>query len=59
MSVTDRRLHLAHHNSGLSVKAIRKSYKKRVVIRDVSLDMEQGEVVALSPASSTPRAGRC
>lgn len=47
MTATDRRLHLAHQNSGLSVKAIRKSYKKRVVIRDVSLDMEQGEVVAL------------
>ncbi|MEL7281565.1 MAG: LPS export ABC transporter ATP-binding protein [Pseudomonadota bacterium] len=29
------------------VRSIRKSYKKRVVIRDVSLTMQQGEVVAL------------
>ncbi len=47
MTQTDRRLHLAHHNRGLVVDAIRKSYKKRVVIRDVSLEMQQGEVVAL------------
>ena len=47
MTVSEHHLHLAHHNTGLSVKAIRKSYKKRVVIRDVSLEMEQGEVVAL------------
>ncbi|MEQ9260113.1 MAG: LPS export ABC transporter ATP-binding protein [Roseovarius sp.] len=40
-------LHLAHENTGLRVRSIRKSYKKRVVIRDVSLDMQQGEVVAL------------
>mgnify|MGYP001818108358 CR=1 FL=1 len=40
-------LHIIHENSGLSVQAIRKSYKKRVVIRDVSLEMQQGEVVAL------------
>jgi len=47
MSATGTRLHLAHHNPGLSVRSLRKSYKKRVVIRDVSLEMEQGEVVAL------------
>lgn len=40
-------LHIAHENSGLSVKNLRKSYKKRVVIRDVSLQLRQGEVVAL------------
>lgn len=40
-------LHLAHENSGLQVKNLRKSYNKRVVIRDVSLDLQQGEVVAL------------
>ena len=47
MTIVEPRLHLAHHNSGLVVEALRKSYKKRVVIRDVSLEMEQGEVVAL------------
>jgi lipopolysaccharide export system ATP-binding protein len=43
----ERRLHLAHDNKGLVVDALRKSYKRRVVIRDVSLEMRQGEVVAL------------
>ncbi len=43
----DRRLHLVHESTGLVVASIRKSYKKRVVIRDVSLTMQQGEVVAL------------
>jgi len=47
MSAAESRLHLAHSNPGLSVRSLRKSYKKRVVIRDVSLEMEQGEVVAL------------
>ena len=32
---------------GLSVRNIRKSYKRRVVIRDVSLHLNRGEVVAL------------
>lgn len=40
-------LHLAHESTGLQVKNLRKSYNKRVVIRDVSLDLQQGEVVAL------------
>lgn len=47
MTRAEDRLHLAHHNTGLNVASLRKSYRKRVVIRDVSLDMEQGEVVAL------------
>lgn len=47
MSAAESRLHLAHSTPGLSVRSLRKSYKKRVVIRDVSLEMEQGEVVAL------------
>ena len=34
-------------DAGLSVRNIRKSYKKRVVIRDVSLHLNRGEVVAL------------
>ena len=33
--------------TGLNVQNLRKSYKKRVVIRDVSLRLERGEVVAL------------
>ncbi|MEL6118648.1 MAG: LPS export ABC transporter ATP-binding protein [Pseudomonadota bacterium] len=45
--MVERRLHLVHENTGLVVSSIRKSYKKRVVIRDVSLTMQQGEVVAL------------
>lgn len=32
---------------GLSIKNLRKSYRKKVVIRDVSLDLGRGEVVAL------------
>jgi len=32
---------------GLEVTNLRKSYKRRVVIRDVSLSLQQGEVVAL------------
>ena len=32
---------------GLSIRHIRKSYKRRPVIRDVSLHLNRGEVVAL------------
>lgn len=32
---------------GLQVRNLRKSYKKRLVLRDVSLDLARGEVVAL------------
>lgn len=42
-------LTLAHESAEprLEVENLRKSYRKRVVIRDVSLDLRQGEVVAL------------
>ncbi|NHQ73096.1 LPS export ABC transporter ATP-binding protein [Roseovarius gahaiensis] len=40
-------LKIAHESGGLEVRSLRKSYKKRVVIRDVSLSLKQGEVVAL------------
>ncbi|MCY3983498.1 MAG: LPS export ABC transporter ATP-binding protein [Roseovarius sp.] len=40
-------LYIAHENTGLSVYNLRKSYKKRVVIREFSLTLQQGEVVAL------------
>jgi len=33
--------------SGLHVRSLRKSYKRRPVLRDVSLDLNRGEVVAL------------
>jgi lipopolysaccharide export system ATP-binding protein len=34
-------------SSGLRVRSVRKSYRKRLVIRDVSMDLARGEVVAL------------
>ncbi len=34
-------------NAGLHVRHLRKSYKKRLVIRDVSITLRRGEVVAL------------
>jgi len=34
-------------SNGLSVRGLRKSYRKRMVIRDVSLTLNRGEVVAL------------
>lgn len=40
-------LHIAHENTGLRVQNLRKSYNKRVVIRDVSIELQKGEVVAL------------
>ncbi|MFY9240866.1 MAG: LPS export ABC transporter ATP-binding protein [Roseovarius sp.] len=40
-------LHVASEGSGLTVSNLRKSYKKRMVIRDVSLQLRQGEVAAL------------
>ena len=40
-------LTVAEGSAGLSVRGLRKSYRKRPVIRDVSLDLGRGEVVAL------------
>jgi lipopolysaccharide export system ATP-binding protein len=34
-------------SKGLRIEHLRKSYRKKVVIRDVSLELDQGEVVAL------------
>ena len=34
-------------DSGLTIKGLRKSYKKRTVIHDVSMQLHRGEVVAL------------
>lgn len=40
-------LSVAEGTSGLHIRNLRKSYRKRVVIRDVSIDLGRGEVVAL------------
>ena len=40
-------LSLAEGGAGLRVSNLRKSYRKRPVIRDVSMDLNRGEVVAL------------
>lgn len=40
-------LTLAHESTGLLVENLRKSYRKRLVIRDVTISLRQGEVVAL------------
>jgi len=40
-------LSVTQGSGGLQVRNLRKSYKKRLVLRDVSLDLARGEVVAL------------
>ena len=40
-------LTVAQGDQGLKIRNLRKAYRKRVVIRDVSLDLNRGEVVAL------------
>ena len=40
-------LTLANGDVGLSIRNLRKSYRKRLVIRDVSMELARGEVVAL------------
>ncbi|MFP4327959.1 MAG: LPS export ABC transporter ATP-binding protein [Paracoccaceae bacterium] len=40
-------LRLAEGSAGLQVHHLRKSYRKRVVIRDVSMELHRGEVVGL------------
>ena len=45
--MTPPELHVTEGLSGLRVSKLRKSYKKRLVIRDVSLELARGEVVAL------------
>lgn len=41
------KLEIASGSQGLVVKNLRKSYRKRLVIRDVSLELTRGEIVAL------------
>ncbi len=40
-------LHVAEPTGGLQIEGLRKSYRKRLVIRDVSIHLARGEVVAL------------
>jgi len=40
-------LTVADGNAGLKITGLRKSYRRRLVIRDVSLELARGEVVAL------------
>ncbi len=40
-------LRVTEGSSGLRIDNLRKSYKKKVVIRDVSMKLERGEVIAL------------
>ncbi|MDF1873478.1 LPS export ABC transporter ATP-binding protein [Vannielia sp.] len=40
-------LHLTEGEGGLRVQNMRKSYRKKLVIRDVSMELARGEVVAL------------
>jgi lipopolysaccharide export system ATP-binding protein len=47
MSATAPDLTLAAGSAGLHVVGLRKSYRRRTVIRDVTLDLNRGEVVAL------------
>ncbi len=41
------KLHVEEGHSGLYVRHLRKSYRKKVVIRDFSMELHRGEVVAL------------
>ncbi|MEM1237692.1 MAG: LPS export ABC transporter ATP-binding protein [Pseudomonadota bacterium] len=45
--MTGPQLTVTDGGAGLQVHNLRKSYKKRLVIRDVSLELKRGEVVAL------------
>ena len=47
MSPPPPELTLTPGTAGLRVRNLRKSYKRRIVIRDISLDLSRGEVVAL------------
>ena len=47
MSPPAPELTLTTGDAGLRVRNLRKSYKRRMVIRDMSLDLSRGEVVAL------------
>ncbi len=45
--MTKPELTVAEGDQGLKIRNLRKSYRKRLIIRDVNLDVTRGEVVAL------------
>ena len=45
--MTEHSFEVAKGNGGLKIDSLRKSYSKRLVIRDVSMQLHRGEVVAL------------
>ena len=45
--MTDLPFEVAEGQDGLKIESLRKSYRKRLVIRDVSMQLHRGEVVAL------------
>ena len=45
--MTENSFEVAEGHGGLKIESLRKSYRKRLVIRDVSMDLHRGEVVAL------------
>ena len=45
--MTTPELTVTQGDAGLHIRNLRKSYKRRPVIRDVSIDLNRGEVVAL------------
>ena len=45
--MAEHKLEVAEGHGGLKVDSLRKSYSKRFVIRDVSIQLNRGEVVAL------------
>ena len=47
LSPTAPSLTVTDGDAGLHIRNLRKSYKRRPVIRDVSIDLNRGEVVAL------------
>ena len=47
MTLAEALLNEVSSDSGLTIKGLRKSYKKRTVIHDVSMQLHRGEVVAL------------
>lgn len=47
MARPDLQIHSGADTSGLRIEHLRKSYKKRVVIRDVTMTVNRGEVAAL------------
>ena len=47
MTLAEATLNEVSSDSGLTIKGLRKSYKKRTVIHDVSMQLRRGEVVAL------------